>query len=123
MKTGSGNIAHLKMGLKVLAGNAHSSEAAILPGAAWRLVWALGTMQNEKGDVLVEGICGGRRSMNFTEMKIGYTGEGDMTIIPAEAYCSLEVVLGEGQTAEEACAKIRAHLDSHGASDVGVWTL
>ena len=38
------NVAHLKMGLKILAGNAHSAEAAILPGAAWHLVWALGTM-------------------------------------------------------------------------------
>ena len=80
------NVAHLKMGLKILAGNAHSAEAAILPGAAWHLV-------------------------------------GDMTIIPAEAYCNLDVALADGQTAEDACAKIRAHLDSHGASDVGVWVL
>ena len=46
-----------------------------------------------------------------------------MTIIPAEAYCNLDVALADGQTAEDACAKIRAHLDSHGASDVGVWVL
>ena len=118
------NVAHLKMGLKILASNEHSADAAILPSAAWHLVWALGTMKNEKEEVLVEGLCSnGRKSLNFTEMKIGYTGEGDMTIIPAEAYCSLDVDLAEGQTAEDACAKIRAHLDKHGAGDVGFWVL
>lgn len=118
------NIAHLKMGLKILAGNAHSAESAILPSAAWHLTWALGTMKNEKEEVLVDGLTGsGPKSLNFSEMKIGYTGEGDMTIIPAEAYCQLDVALADGQTAEDACARIRAHLDSHGAADVGVWVL
>jgi len=112
------------MGLKILASNEHSAEAAILPSAAWHLVWALGTMKNEKEEVLVEGLYNnGKKSLNFTEMTIGYTGEGDMTIIPAEAYCNLDVALADGQTAEDVCAKIRAHLDSHGAADVGVWTL
>lgn len=124
METCCANIAHLRMGLKILASNEHSAEAAILPSAAWHLVWALGTMKNEKEEVLVEGICGGgKKSLNFSEMKIGYTGEGDMTIIPAEAYCNLDVGLSEGQTAEDACAKIRAYLDSHGFSDVGISVL
>ena len=49
----------LRMGLKILASNEHSAEAAILPSAAWHLVWALGTMKKETGEVLVDGLCGG----------------------------------------------------------------
>ena len=46
-----------------------------------------------------------------------------MTILPAEAYCGLSAALAEGQTAEDAREKLRAHLDSHGFADVGVWML
>lgn len=121
METCDGKTARLRMGLKLLASNEHSSEAAILPSAAWRLVWALGTMKRETGEVLVDGLCGGgEKSLNFSEMKIGYTGEGDMTILPAEAYCNLEVALMGEQTAEYACSRIRAHLDGHGYADVSV---
>lgn len=114
------NTAHLKMGLKILSGNAHSSEAAILPSAPWRLVWALGTMQNEKGELLVEGL---HSDLRFAEMKIGYTGSGDMTILPAEAYCNLDIELTEGQSAGDVCKILRAHLDGRGFEDVGVWAL
>lgn len=120
METRGEHDIRLKMGLKMLSGNAHSSEAAILPSAPWRLVWALGTMMDEKEGVLVEGLCGGR-NLKFAEMKIGYTGNGDMTILPAEAYCDLNVTLAEGQTKEAVCEKIRSHLASHGFPDVGVW--
>lgn len=121
MESCDGKTARLRMGLKILASNEHSAEAAILPSAAWRLVWALGTMKKETGEVLVEGLCGsGAKSLNFSEMKIGYTGEGDMTILPAEAYCNLTVDLTGEQTAEYACSRIRAHLDSHGYADVSV---
>ena len=75
------------------------------------------------GDILVDGLRAGRDSLKFTEMKIGYTGSGDMTILPAEAYCGLSAALAEGQTAEDAREKLRAHLDSHGFADVGVWML
>lgn len=81
-------------------------------------------MKNESEQVLVKGLCAtGKQSLNFSELKIGYTEEGSMTIIPAEAYCNLVVELEDGQTAEDACAKIRAHLDSHGFADVGVQVL
>ena len=123
MESHGENTARFKMGLKILSGNAHSSEAAILPSAPWRLVWALGTMKNENGDILVDGLRAGRDSLKFTEMKIGYTGSGDMTILPAEAYCGLSAALAERQTAEDAREKLRAHLDSHGFADVGVWML
>ena len=121
MGTCGDKTVQLRMGLKILASNEHSAEAAILPSAAWHLVWALGTMKKETGEVLVDGLCGGgAKSLNFTEMKIGYTGEGDMTILPEEAYCNLQVDLTGEQTAEYACARIRAHLDAHGCADVSV---
>lgn len=64
------------------------------------------------------------KSLNFTEMKIGYTGEGDMTIIPAEAYCNLDVALADGQT-RRGCLRQDPGSPGQprGASDVGVWVL
>jgi acetylornithine deacetylase/succinyl-diaminopimelate desuccinylase-like protein len=33
----------------------HSSQAAVIENPAWRLVWALGTLKNEREEVLIEG--------------------------------------------------------------------
>lgn len=35
--------------------DAHSSNAPIWKNAAWRLVWALNTLKNEKDEVLIDG--------------------------------------------------------------------
>jgi acetylornithine deacetylase/succinyl-diaminopimelate desuccinylase-like protein len=33
----------------------HSSNAPLIPNPAWRLVWALNTLKNEKDEILIEG--------------------------------------------------------------------
>ena len=109
------------MGLKMLASNEHSSLAAVLPSAAWTLVWALGSIKNEKDGIFVDGLKeNGNDCVNFTEMKIGYTGKGDMTILPAEAYCNISVKLSEGQNAADVCSIIRSHLTANGFGSVNV---
>jgi acetylornithine deacetylase/succinyl-diaminopimelate desuccinylase-like protein len=35
--------------------DAHSSKAPLIPNPAWRLVWALNTLKNEKEEILIEG--------------------------------------------------------------------
>lgn len=57
--------AHITLGVKGLAYvelrvrtaniDAHSSNAPIWKNAAWRLVWALNTLKNEKDEVLIDG--------------------------------------------------------------------
>lgn len=57
--------AHITLGVKGLAYvelqvrtaniDAHSSNAPIWKNAAWRLVWALNTLKNEKDEIIIEG--------------------------------------------------------------------
>jgi len=35
--------------------DAHSSEAPLIPNPAWRLVWALNTLKNEREEILIDG--------------------------------------------------------------------
>ncbi len=35
--------------------DAHSSQAPLIPNPAWRIVWALGTLKNEREKILIEG--------------------------------------------------------------------
>ena len=114
-------IIHLEVGLRALSSDVHSAEAAIIPSAAWRVVWALGTLKNEKEEVLVEGLCSsGENALNIVGLDVGYSGVGSKTIIPATAYCRVDVCPAEGLNAEDVCAKIRAHFERHGFEDVEV---
>ncbi len=115
------NVVHLEMGLRILNGDVHSAQAAVIPSAAWRVIWALGTMKNEKEEVAIEGLCpDGKKALNVVGLDIGYSGVGSKTVVPATAYCRLEVCPVEGLSAQDVCAKVRAHLDSHGFDDVAV---
>ena len=48
------NAIQVELSLQILSSDVHSMSAAIVPSAAWRLVWALGTMKNENES----GSCG-----------------------------------------------------------------
>ncbi len=114
-------VVHLEMGLHILSSDVHSASAAIIPSAAWRVVWALGTMKNEKEEVTIEGLCeNGKKALNIVGLDIGYSGEGSKTIVPASAYCRVDVYPKEGLSAEDVCAKVRTHLDKNGFTDVEV---
>ena len=115
------NVVHLEMSLRMMNGDVHSANAAILPSAAWHLVWALGTMKNEKEEVTVQGLGGsGAKALNIVGLDVGYSGKGSKTIVPATASCKVDVCLAEGQTAQDVLAKVRAHLDSHGFEEIAV---
>jgi acetylornithine deacetylase/succinyl-diaminopimelate desuccinylase-like protein len=53
----------------------------------------------------------------------GYTGEGAMTIIPAEARAKLYFGLREGQQPDTVLTLLRRHLDAHGFEDVEIEVL
>lgn len=121
MANGCEKIVHLEMGLRLLNSDVHSADAAIIPSAAWRVVWALGTMKDEDGNVLIAGLCGNEKAaLNIVGLNIGYSGAGSKTIVPASAYCRIDVSPAQGLGEKEVLAKIRAHLDAHGFADVRV---
>jgi acetylornithine deacetylase/succinyl-diaminopimelate desuccinylase-like protein len=48
-------LAYFELRLKTAKQDMHSAMAGIAPNAAWRMVHALSTIKNERGDVLMEG--------------------------------------------------------------------
>ncbi|MGO9946029.1 MAG: M20/M25/M40 family metallo-hydrolase [Steroidobacteraceae bacterium] len=59
-------------------------------------------------------------TVNIEGMYAGYTGPGGKTILPAKATVKLDLRLVPDQTAAEAEAKLRAHLDKRGYGDIEV---
>lgn len=49
-------IAYFDLRVRGTAKDAHSSLGTILPNAAWRLVWALATLKNERDEITVDGL-------------------------------------------------------------------
>jgi len=47
----------------------HSQHAAIVPNPAWRLVWALNTLKNEKDEILIEGFYDSVKPPTSEDMK------------------------------------------------------
>ena len=59
MSLGSKGILSVELGVRTAKGDQHSSLAAILPNAAWRLIAALRTLRSENGKILIEGFHDG----------------------------------------------------------------
>ena len=59
-------------------------------------------------------------TVNIEGMYAGYTGPGGKTILPSKATVKLDLRLVPDQTAAEAQAKLRAHLDKRGYGDIEV---
>lgn len=84
--------AHITLGVKGLAYvelrvrtaniDAHSSLAPIWPNAAWRLVWALSTLKNEKDEILID---------NFYD-SVNEITEEDMDFLTSIPYYEDEVL-------------------------------
>jgi acetylornithine deacetylase/succinyl-diaminopimelate desuccinylase-like protein len=49
-------IAYFELRVRGAKQDAHSSQATIVPNAAWRLVWALSTLKNEKDEITIDGL-------------------------------------------------------------------
>ncbi|WP_446471810.1 peptidase dimerization domain-containing protein [Blastomonas sp. CCH1-A6] len=55
---------------------------------------------------------------NIEGLVAGYTGPGGKTVLPGRAVAKMDFRLVPNQTRAEAEAKLRAHLDSHGFTDI-----
>jgi acetylornithine deacetylase/succinyl-diaminopimelate desuccinylase-like protein len=56
LSLGLKGIAYFDLRILGIAKDAHSSLATILPNAAWRLVWALSTLKNERDEIVIDGL-------------------------------------------------------------------
>src|SRR5579872_3488759 len=59
-------------------------------------------------------------TVNIEGMYAGYTGPGGKTVLPSKATAKLDLRLVPDQTAEEAAAKLKAHLAKRGYGDIEV---
>ncbi|MFN3513299.1 MAG: M20/M25/M40 family metallo-hydrolase [Phenylobacterium sp.] len=59
-------------------------------------------------------------TINIEGLVSGYTGPGGKTILPGRAVAKIDMRLVPNQTMEDAVAKLRAHLDKRGFSDIEV---
>lgn len=57
---------------------------------------------------------------NICGLCSGYTGQGSKTVLPADAFVKIDFRLVPDQDPDKILAALRAHLDSHGFSDVEV---
>lgn len=55
LKLGTKGMLYVELVAKGAAVDLHSSNAAIIENPAWRLIWALNTLKNEKDEILIEG--------------------------------------------------------------------
>ncbi|MBI5928358.1 MAG: M20/M25/M40 family metallo-hydrolase [Chloroflexi bacterium] len=55
MAEGCKGIAYFELRCKGAAYDQHSSIAPIIPNPAWRLVWALSTMKNDRDEITIDG--------------------------------------------------------------------
>ncbi len=56
LSLGLKGIAYFDLRIRGIAKDAHSSLATILPNAAWRLVWALASLKNERDEIVIDGL-------------------------------------------------------------------
>jgi acetylornithine deacetylase/succinyl-diaminopimelate desuccinylase-like protein len=63
-------IAYFDLRVRGIAKDAHSSLGTILPNAAWRLVWALATLKNERDEITVDGLMDHVRKPSAADLSL-----------------------------------------------------
>jgi acetylornithine deacetylase/succinyl-diaminopimelate desuccinylase-like protein len=63
-------IAYFELRVRGAKQDAHSSVATIVPNAAWRLVWALATLKNDKDEIAIDGLMDAVRKPTPEEVRM-----------------------------------------------------
>ena len=98
----------------VAAAVAHSSEATRMKSLGVKH-WVHDASYREAMERLA-----GQPTINIEGLVSGYIGQGGKTILPGRAVAKVDCRLVPNQTAEASAAKLRAHLDKHGFTDIEV---
>ena len=77
-------IAYFELRVRGAKQDAHSSVATIIPNAAWRLVWALASLKNDKDEIVIDGLMDAVRQPTPDELRtletLPYDEEGTKRI-------------------------------------------
>ena len=63
-------IAYFELRVRGAKQDAHSSQATIIPNAAWRLVWALATLKNDRDEIVIDGFMEAVRQPTPDEIRM-----------------------------------------------------
>ena len=63
-------IAYFDLRVRGTAKDAHSSVGTIVPNAAWRLVWALATLKNERDEISIDGFAEHVRAPSAADLAV-----------------------------------------------------
>jgi len=63
-------IAYFELHVRGAKQDAHSSVATIIPNAAWRLVWALATLKNDRDEIVIDGLMDAVRRPTPDEVRM-----------------------------------------------------
>ena len=63
-------IAYVELRARGASKDAHSSLATIVPNPAWRLVWALATLKNERDEITIDGFAAEVRTPTAAELEL-----------------------------------------------------
>jgi acetylornithine deacetylase/succinyl-diaminopimelate desuccinylase-like protein len=63
-------IAYFELRVRGAKQDAHSSVATIIPNAAWRLVWALATLKNDRDEIVIDGLMDAVRKPTPDEIRV-----------------------------------------------------
>jgi acetylornithine deacetylase/succinyl-diaminopimelate desuccinylase-like protein len=63
-------ICYVELTVRATAQDAHSSVGGIVPNAAWRLVWALASLKNERDEITVDGLIEHVRKPSAADLAI-----------------------------------------------------
>lgn len=70
LKLGEKGFLYLEASVRALSRELTSQNSALLPNAAWRLVWALSSLKSPDGRVIVDGFYEGVRKPSPEEMRL-----------------------------------------------------
>ena len=62
-------LVYVQLEIRKLKMDAHSANACVLPSAPYRLVWALNSLRDERGNILIDGFFDDADSLTKAEMK------------------------------------------------------
>ena len=67
---GSKGICYVELTAKGAKTDFHSMYASLIPNAAWRLVWALSTLKDEKENILIDGFYDDVKALTAEEIEV-----------------------------------------------------
>ena len=163
---GMKGLIYVELRSRLARADMHSSKAALVPSASWRLVKALDTLRDDDGRITIPGWRAGKLDPTEAEMELirkipfdeeatkaelgverfindahgeealrdflyeptcniagltaGYQGEGQKTVLPAEARAKLDMRLVYDQNPKRCLDLLKEHLAAGGYQDIEV---